>query len=426
MADQPLTGDVKTPSGATVNTDTGALVTPPPASTSTGGTSTTSTGGVSSSSALRSLVDSTGTKPTDGQSFSEFAQAVMPGGGATPPPPPSYTDIYAKMRADAGVPALEDNLSNIQQEKAAIQGSLLQFKASEEGAGGETMAGYTGRMSEAQRNAQAQLDSLNLEEAAINSALTIKNNFINTMMSLTEKDYTASADAYNKTFTQNMQLQNAFETKQYHEQTLTERISTDARAKLSTMNTIIASSGKSFTDFVKSNPALGAQINDLEMKAGFPPGFMAEFARTKPRANVIGTTSGVDANGNKMMSIISQDPDTGDITTTVYPTGLKDTTTTAFKTQAFNAADSILRSGGEYDGVQYNALGSDGYVDPGLYMALRNDYSTYGSVLDFDAKFKQLLNPESATKLGIGKPAASLGDLISTIRSTDSGASTTH
>lgn len=48
--------------------------------------------------------------------------------------------------------------------------------------------------------------------------------------------------------------------------------------------------------------------------------------------------------------------------------------------------------------------GSDGYVDPNVYMRLRSDYaSAIGSVSDFDNTFASLLSPQERDRLGVGK-----------------------
>ena len=318
---------------------------PTPAAPQTGTTPTTpatSTTGATSSTQVRSTIAQTGQQPasTD-QSFADFSAALAP---STPAPQaPHYTDMYQKMRADAGVPAMEDNVASLEAQKAALQGQMLKFNASEQGGSG-TQTGYVGRMTEEQRNVQAQLDSLNLQETAVQTALSTKNNFISTMMSLTEKDYTAASAEYNKEFTQNIQLQNAFTNKQYKDMTMEERVSNDARAKITTISNLVKGSGKSFTDFLNANPSYADSINQTEMAAGLPLGTMSEFARSNPKANIINTTVGV-MNGKKVIAFTTQDPDTGMPSVSYMSTGLDSSskpTATEAKAQSISVIDSIL------------------------------------------------------------------------------------
>ncbi len=52
--------------------------------------------------------------------------------------------------------------------------------------------------------------------------------------------------------------------------------------------------------------------------------------------------------------------------------------------------------------------GTDGYVDPQVYMRLRTDYGeVIGDVSDFDAIFASYLSPQERDMLGIGKESYS-------------------
>jgi hypothetical protein len=63
-------------------------------------------------------------------------------------------------------------------------------------------------------------------------------------------------------------------------------------------------------------------------------------------------------------------------------------------TNAFAKAKPVLEA----------SVGKDGYIDPGVYMKIRNDYAeAIGSVSNFDAVFAPRLSPQERERLGIGK-----------------------
>ncbi len=195
---------------------------------------------------------------------------------------------------------------------------------------GATSGGvFNARMSEEQRNIQDHVDSIDREISLAQSNLTTKNNFISTMMSLTQQDFTTANDTYNTQLTKNIQIQNAVDTQ-------ADKIQTSARANLTTINNMVANSGKSWDNL---DPTLKSQIGTLEMQAGFPPGTFEAFARSKPKANVVSTTVSYDSNNNQFISVVSTDPDTGVPSVTQLYTGGK-------KTSASTALDALLNGGG--------------------------------------------------------------------------------
>ncbi len=328
-------------------------------------TDAAATPAVGSSSTIRSTLTAAGADasavPPDATSAADVKAAVAP---AMPAPgAPNYVSQYAQMRAQNGVPALEDKVNTFEGQKAALQEQMIKFKAAEMGTS-DTAAGYSGRVSDQQRNVQAQLDSLNLEEGVAQQALATKNSFISTMMDLTEKDYAASSALYDKTFTQNLQIQTMLNTQAYHEQTLAEKAGNDARAKLATMQQVINNQGLSMADAIAHDPKLEGTLNQLEMQAGFPPGFMETFSKGKPKADIVATTEGT-INGMKVMSILSRGQD-GQMTMSHYNTGTASTKPSLSdqKAQLDSDISSLLQPGMKDPKTGVPFIDSSGYMTP--------------------------------------------------------------
>ena len=78
-------------------------------------------------------------------------------------------------------------------------------------------------------------------------------------------------------------------------------------------------------------------------------------------------------------------------------------TTAGTYTERLNEAvnEAIALAGEELEG----SVGEDGYVDPGVYMKLRTDFSalTGGKASIFDATFASRLSPQERARLGLGK-----------------------
>jgi len=222
---------------------------------------------------------------------------VLPGG--TKPAAPSLTVKFEELRTAGGIPAIETELTAVRNEKQTIIDELNKYKRDLSGIAGGTQSIFAGKEGEAARIAQDRLDVLNRQESLVVDKLNSKNKYIETVMNLTGKDYDNARQAYNDEYDKNLKIQDIYNKNADESQK-------DAQAYLTSVTNLISNSGKSWNDI---DEGMKADIHNYELKAGYPVGTLETFARSKPKANVIGQTTGYDANGNQVLSIISSDAD---------------------------------------------------------------------------------------------------------------------
>lgn len=154
---------------------------------------------------------------SDSQIMADIRSAVTP---STPPPTaPNLVATFNQLRTDQGVTDLETSLTSIKDQINTLQDSLKASQAAEEGKP-VPLNVIAGRQSEEARQAQIQLDFLTRREGVIQDQLTMRYNLINTMIQLTQEDYTNSVTAYDKQFQQNMSIYDAFQTEKSKEEAI--------------------------------------------------------------------------------------------------------------------------------------------------------------------------------------------------------------
>ena len=300
VSPKPTSTQFTTPSGAVVDSVTGKIIKEAPAT-------------VSSSTSVRKDLIERGVTDTDTfnlpteKSYEEFKATVTP--GTTKPEAPNFADVYARMRSEQGLTALEDEDVGLEAEKETALAALRDFKAKE--SGGISQGFYTGRVSEAERNVNERVDAIERKQRTIQMKLKNKNSFISDYMKFSEKDYETAKEDYEFEFNKNLQIQTAYQNYKTREDAEANRVRDDARAMLATYKTLIGDSGKDLDEYVAANPGFESRINEIELNAGMEPGTFLAFARSKPKANLLATIEGKDASGNKTISFIYDDPEGG-------------------------------------------------------------------------------------------------------------------
>lgn len=219
---------------------------------------------------------------------------------APPPTLPNYAATYDALRSSTGLAGFQTSLAQLNAEKAALQANSTGFELSEPI--GESQGFSNARLSEEQRNTQARLAYLNVQETALNGQIANATTYISDYMQNVKDDYNAAVTAYNTSFTQAVQKQDLYNTKASDEQKA-------AAAYLQSAQSMISTSGITWD---KVSPAMKATIQLEEIKAGWPAGSLEAFAKSKPNANIVTTVQGVDPNtGDKTATIIYQDPTDG-------------------------------------------------------------------------------------------------------------------
>lgn len=314
--------------------------------------------------------------------FEAFKSQI--GATATPPPAaPNTLDTYAQLRQSQGISAIEDSVGQFEAEKADLMAAAAKFKLGSTAGYSEATAGA--RMSEEERNIQDRLDFIGRQEALAQGKLTLKNNYIDTIMKLTKDDYATTRQNYEYEFNKNIQMQNAYSTAMNREMTLDEKQKNDARATISSMwnmakDTIGRDPG-ALESFIKTH---GNDINQLELIAGEPVGSTEAFLRAKPGATIIAKGTGVNPATGNISSWVQNIGADGQPVITYTDTGV-----------APRPSSSQQKTKKEESTMNYleSIKGEDNYVDPHVYQELR---ATSGlSATEFDKKFGQYINPDS-------------------------------
>lgn len=287
----------------------GQLMAPPPAPAATSTLPMTSPSSpVVTSSPVRGAITERGQDPQatsfSGESaFTRFKDQVQPKTAA--PSRPSFVDDYTKLKEDAGIKDLEDQLQGLDDEDGALDAELRKFSATE--GEGQSQRFTVGRISEAERAVRERKDYLTRQKTSLTNRINSANKTIETIMSLGEKDYTTARGEYEFEFNKNMQLYSAFEGDQDKDQAA-------ARSNLQ----IIYNNIKDI-DSSKLPPSQQAAIAKMEMEAGLPVGFYLSVKKELPDSKIISTTTR-DKNGSKVVDLVYQDPD-GSIRTASIPFG---------------------------------------------------------------------------------------------------------
>lgn len=284
------------PSGATVNT-AGVVTKPAPI--------------VSGSGEIRSALTERGVTNADAfqvpsfQSYQDFTQRVQP--GAQKPLQQQGTaqslDVFQSLRKSQGLTALEDEDVDLETEKEEQVAAFRDIKEKLRRSGASQSA-LTGFISEEERAATERIDAIERRQRTIQMKVKNKNQFLSDYMKFARQDFEDARHSYEFEFNKNLQTQTAYQNYRNAEEARVNRVRDDARATLTTVNNMIANSGKNFTEFAASNPGYTQYINELEMQSGIPVGTFEAFAQSKPKANLLTTVTGEDESGNKTVSFI--------------------------------------------------------------------------------------------------------------------------
>lgn len=231
------------------------------------------------------------------EEFNKFRERVVPAGER--PSRPDLVGQFKTLREEEDVKSLEDSIFSLREERMRL---VDEFNRFEERAGGaETLGVARGRVSEEQRAVQKELDVLERRERLATDQLNIKNSTISTIMSFTGQDFANANAEWNTAFSQNLQLQNAFDNQATREET-------SARTTLTTMQKSIQDAGKTFADL---DPSMKAQIQALELQAGLPSGLFEMITNIAPQDKIEAHGTRTDASGNEYYDVLMRDRETG-------------------------------------------------------------------------------------------------------------------
>lgn len=216
---------------------------------------------------------------------------------------PTYESDFEALRSEHGIDAIESRMNTLKGRIRDTEASLTAGLYTEEGKL-RPMELIGTRQRELQRQAQEQLDTLNRSLNTLIDEHNTKANLINTTMELRQMDYAAAKDDYNASFNRAISILNYIEGKETQEQQEIDQQRDDAKANLTVITNLMASTGKTWDDLSSSTQT---QVQQLELKGGLPVGITQAFLNEKPNAKVLSTTTGVDAAGNQVVSFIYED-----------------------------------------------------------------------------------------------------------------------
>jgi len=282
----------------------------------------------------------------------ELADLRQSLGMTSVPQAPNLTETYKSLRETEGIQSLEDEITSIRQQKLALQDELTKERRQLIGEGGITQGFLSGTLSEKARRLQDELDVLSRQESLVNDRLTTKLNYIDKIITLTDKDYQTASAEYDKEFSKNYQVQELYNA-QANEQ---------EKDALSRLTTIINLSKDSGIDWSSIDQSMRNEINKAEVQAGLIPGTIETFMRAKPKANLLATVNGQDESGNPITTFIYADESGNPGIVQTVRTGGVSATTEALEDSRLKAKIDQLPVGQRdmaYSAVQTFKNGSD-------------------------------------------------------------------
>jgi hypothetical protein len=297
-------------------------------------------------------------------SSGDLASTVMP---QTPAPAPiNRLEMLEQYRSDMGVDALEEELNSLKNEEREIQAVFRANRLNEEGKP-VALGVMEGRIGEEGRQAQMNLDFLNVRKATLVDELNTKYNAINMYINLAGLDYQDARQAYESDFSMNLQMANFISQEKQNS-------ITNARANLTTIMNAITAGNLSYGQLSSDEQV---QIMKLEMQSGLPVGTMSRM-QMSPNDKILGFSDDktqvmmMDNNGNFV----------------VRSTGLKASASSGKQTEAESKREMIeamtarIRSGVPL--VDYSGKTQDimsfyrSYLDPNEIYAIYNANSPWG------------------------------------------------
>ncbi len=306
----------------------------------------------------------------------DLALALKP---STPAPTPiNRVEMLQEQRAAMGVEELETELNQIKEQERLIQATTRANQVNEEGKP-VALGVIAGRVTEEQRQAQMDLDFLNVRKATLVDELQTKYNSINMYINLAGLDYQDARQAYESDFSRNLEMAKFISSEK-------QNAITNAKANLTTLMNAITSGNLSYGQLSSDEQV---QIMKLEMQAGLPVGTMGRL-QMSPSDRMLGFSDDktqvmmLDGNGNFV----------------VQSTGFAPSTKAASEVELKRSVSSTITSA-------FNSVkGGDGFVDPADYQDMRSYWvsQTGSTTEEFDKMFAMTyVNPTHPQSYDVAK-----------------------
>jgi hypothetical protein len=241
----------------------------------------------------------------------------------------SLTDKYGALRTEYGVSNLETQLNDLNAQLAEVQAIKKARIASEKGKTVATNV-ISGRISEVEAQENERITALENSINNVSNQLNTKYNIINTMMTLTEKDYDNTVASYDKEMSNNISMYNILRGINEEEKSAEEAKIDNARASAQIIYNSITSGNVDMKDLPENTKTL---ISKLEVQAGLPVGFYSTLKQNVGKADVVATYNWTGTDNKEYASVITKDPDTGELKTTNMVLGVAKKTSSTQKTE---------------------------------------------------------------------------------------------
>jgi len=223
----------------------------------------------------------------------------------------SMVDTYGNLRTQYGVSNLETQLNDLNAQLAEVQATKKARIASEKGKS-VAMNVITGRISEVEAQENERIAALENSITNVSNQLNTKYNIINTMMTLTEKDYDNAVASYDKEMSNNISMYNILRGINDDEKTEEQRKVDNARSSAQIIYNQIAAGGVNLSELPDTTKTL---ITKLEVQAGLPAGFYSSMQNKNPKAEVVATYNWTGTDNKEYASVITKDAETGELKT---------------------------------------------------------------------------------------------------------------
>ena len=219
------------------------------------------------------------------------------------PAVPDYADVYAALRSEQGVTALEQQINSLDSQIADLEASARQGSAQE----GDRLAPMEiigTRQKKLETQANEKIDNLRRQKQTAVDQLQTKQALISDMMKYEAMAYDDAAPAYQDQFNRGMKLADFIEGEEDDEIKAQKAVVDAANANLAFIKGIAKDRGLMWDDM---DTSMKNQISKLELQAGMPSGTMESFMKAMPDSELLHTSEYVDDEGNKKVSFIYKD-----------------------------------------------------------------------------------------------------------------------
>lgn len=239
--------------------------------------------------------------------LSDLRASLAP--AAPAPAAPKLEEQYRTLVAEKdplglGLADYQNKLVENRKKRAEAEAELSRFRAT--APAGQPQSSYLAQLGEKQRLAQDVYDRLDREANILNAQISNRTDVINTIMGLKKEDYANSSASYDKEFSRNIAIYNAFTAEENRASTIEDRAKDNARANLQIIQNAIQ---KGNLDYDSLDPATLSTIDNLEAQIGMRG--ISRYVTANVKGDIVSQGSRTDSSGNEYFDVLFRKPDNG-------------------------------------------------------------------------------------------------------------------